>query len=212
MANTVDPLFGHLRGRIGNVVVYRMNGKMVVRSRPSVKRKPATGKLKQSQEACGAVMAKMSAVRMLVNFGFDAVAVNRPAFHAAVSENLNRYRPVPDKDQRHWLLLSRGTRAQAAGWSCALSGNHLQVSWGANQATGAAHDSDRLVVFLVQPHGKEALMLPFVARRSDRQASVTLPAAFSSSHCDCFAAFYTHEIAPKKHPSVISDSLWAGGW
>ncbi len=212
MASTVDPLFGHLRGRIGNVVVYRMNGKMVVRSRPSVKRKPATGKLKQSQDVFRTVMAKMSSVRMLVNFGFDAVAVNRPAFHAAVSENLNRYRSVPDKDQRHWLLLSHGSRAQATGWACGLSGNYLQLSWGENQASGAAHDSDRLVVFLVQKHGQEALMLPFVARRSDRQAMIELPDTYRNGGCDCFAAFYTHEAAPKKHASVISDSVWAGGW
>ncbi len=212
MARTVDPLFGHLRGRIGNVVVYRMNGKMVVRSRPSGKRKPATGKLKQSQDVFRTVMAKMSAVRMLVNFGFDAVAVNRPAFHAAVSENLNRYRQVPDTDQRHWLLLSHGTRAQAADWSCGLSGNHLQVSWGDNQASGASHDSDRLVVFLVQKHGKEALLLPFVARRSDRQAFIDILPSYCNCGCDCFAAFYTCETMPKKHPSVISDSVWAGGW
>lgn len=45
-----------LIGYIENMAVYQMNGKMVVRSKPSVKRKKATGQQKDAQNLFGEVM------------------------------------------------------------------------------------------------------------------------------------------------------------
>ncbi|MDA3943206.1 MAG: hypothetical protein PF694_06660 [Bacteroidetes bacterium] len=46
MAGSRDAFMGRLSGRIGNLVVYQMVGKTVVRVRPAYQGKKDTGKLK----------------------------------------------------------------------------------------------------------------------------------------------------------------------
>lgn len=211
MASSNDHLFGSISGKLGNLVVYQMYGKTVIRTRPSVKRKPAMGKLKESQDDFKVVMEQMKKAQKLIRFGFSNAAKNRSAFHTALSTNLKRYRASTNKELRNWLLLSQGKMAQATGWELVKTTDDvLQIHWSRDEDEKPADTTDRLVLFLLGNLPTATYMEVLSAKRGDRQATINLPPQFTTGGYDCFTAFVPADLFINPKQASISDSLWAG--
>lgn len=67
MATLKNGIIGGFSGRLGNVVVYEMFGKTVVRSLPQKNQKKATGKRKQYQDDFRYVMKWMQYLKPMID-------------------------------------------------------------------------------------------------------------------------------------------------
>lgn len=211
MAISNDPLFGRLQGKIGNLVIYQMFGKTVLRSKPSIKRKPAKGRLKDSQNDFKIVMHTMKLAQGFVVHGFREVANGRSAFHTALSFNLKKYRTSEDKAYKNWLQLSSGKRAGADNPSIRLTDDHkLLITWSEPEANKPFSNNDRLMFFAICKTQPIVICELYTARRDQLRALLDLPMNSKGLEFDCFISFRS-EIPNSNHdPDLISDSLWIG--
>jgi hypothetical protein len=212
MADSSDAFMGRLSGRIGNLVVYQMYGKTVVRARPGFRSKQTTPKLKASQDDFKTVVKVLSPLKQLLRFGFAAQAINRSAWNAAASANLNRYRQAANKNKREWLQLSAGTLAQVTDWQAVKDDNgNIQLNWNIETET-QGHGNDKLIVFCVADtsYGGMTFMEITTANRMDKQAGFVLKNPHNSIAFDIFTAFISADYNSNRKPQGISESVWVG--
>lgn len=211
MAISNDPLFNRLQGKIGNIVIYQMYGKTVLRAKPSVKRKPAKGLLKESQNNFKFVMQTMKSARLFVVHGFREVAIGRSAFHTALSVNLLRYRQTEDKSYHKWLQLSAGNRAGTIQSSVQLTEDRkLKIQWDAPEANKPFSNNDRMMFFAICNTQPITICELYTARRDQYQAMVGLPLESQGLEFECFISFRSELPTSNLDPELISDSKWIG--
>ncbi|MDA3942860.1 MAG: DUF6266 family protein [Bacteroidetes bacterium] len=212
MAGSDDAFMGRLSGRIGNLVVYQMYGKTVVRIRPASRTKKTSPELKASQNVFKTVIGMLKRLKHILRFGFAAEAVNRSAWNAAVSANLSRYRQVEDKSISNWLQLSAGRLAQASDWQLNKDENgQLQLSW-ENGAEANGRGGDKLIVFIVPDadQGLQAVMEITAASRFSKQALVELDNPYKRAAAEVFTAFISAYYNGDRKPDGLSESVWVG--
>lgn len=211
MAMSSDPIFGAVKGKLNNLVIYQMYGKTIIRTRPAYKRKAATGKLKKSQDDFKVVMKTLRRVKVYLSFGFNEVASGRSAFHTALSQNLLRYREVEEKSPKEWLQVSAGNRAGALDWQLTqASEGEYMLLWGKEEPDKIFHATDQLMLVLL---GREKLRLHqdlYTAKRSESQALIKVPSFMEADIYDCFVCFKSERLSTQKNPDLISNSFWVG--
>lgn len=211
MAGSSDAFMGRLSGRIGNLVVYQMYGKTVVRIRPGYRSKKATGLLKASQDDFKEVVAVLSRCKHLLRLGFAAEAVNRSAWNAALSANLKNYREAENKTVGNWLQLSKGKRDLADNWLVSQDQDgRLIITWKQLPLLNSRLN-DKLVVF-IQPEDpfKQASIEITSAQRRHEQAVLDIDLSKMGQTFDIFTAFIAPDYNGNLKPEGISNSMWAG--
>lgn len=210
MASSNDPLFGRMKGGIGNIVVYQMFGKTVLRTKPNVKRKPASGRLKECQTDFKHVMHLMQLARTYIATGFHEVADGRSAFHTALSINLKRYKSSEDKALKDWLQLSSGKRAGAIGISLLQKGvNQIEISWKEAEPGKPASENDWVFFFAIERSSQKVCAELYVARRKHGRTFVQMPNVKAGELYDCFLTFKSDVATSRKQAELISDSIYA---
>jgi hypothetical protein len=211
MAISNDPLFSRLQGKIGNLVIYQMYGKTVLRTKPSVKRKPAKGRLKESQNNFKFVMQTMKLARPFVIHGFREVANGRSAFHTALSANLIKYRLTDDKSYHKWLHLSEGNRAGTIDSSLQLTEDRkLMINWEAPEPNKPFSNNDRLMFFAICNTQPIIICELYTARRDQHLALIEMPINSKGLEFECFISFRSELPTSQLEPDLISDSKWIG--
>ncbi|MBU1367894.1 MAG: hypothetical protein KJ578_00270 [Bacteroidetes bacterium] len=210
MAGSGDAFMGRLSGRIGNLVVYQMVGKTVVRIRPAYRNKKATGKLKASQDDFKEVVAVLSKCRNLLLMGFAAQAVNRSAWNAALSANLKNYRETENKNLANWLQLCKDVRDEASDWQLAQTQDgQLRLSW-KQLPPQMSRLNDKLIVFIVPENSEnQALIEISSAQRRHEHAVVEVDIA-RIDNAEVFAAFINADYNGNLKPEGISNNTWVG--
>ncbi|MBE0651136.1 MAG: hypothetical protein IH595_09875, partial [Bacteroidales bacterium] len=145
MARSDASILGDFTGRIGNVIVYKLNGKTVMRIRPAGGKKKPSPKQKQNRDDFTHVMKYMRSLNRTINTGFYDVTNGRFAFHSAFSANLKAYKAAGKPAGLEWLKLSEGTRTGAENLQIeALDNERFKVIWGnPNDKDGWYHSYDR---------------------------------------------------------------------
>jgi hypothetical protein len=209
MATGNNGFFGGFKGKIGNLVFYQMHGKTVVRTRPSVKRKPAKGKLKESQDGFSVVVKCMSQCKEVLRFGFAGHAAGGSAYHSALSQNLNHFRIAENPLQQYWLRLSTGTLAQADQWKLTQTEvSNCALEW-SPASTQNAKTTDRLLLFFVPESNAPAQMLMSSFQREQGNAVISIP-HFDAAAVAVYAAFVQMEYLASHNPACISESVFVG--
>ncbi|MBN2615965.1 MAG: hypothetical protein JXR71_09760 [Bacteroidales bacterium] len=131
MARSDASIFGDFSGRIVNLVVYKLNGKTVIRIRPNTtKRKPSVLQ-KQNRDDFAHVMHYIRGLRQIVDSGYYDISEAHYAFHTALSANLKAYKAAGRPESAEWLKLSEGTRLGAPDLQLeALENNRYRITWG----------------------------------------------------------------------------------
>lgn len=202
---------GPFKGRIAKVVFYEMNGKMVARSLPTVKRKPAKGALKASQNDFARVMKIMQKVKPFLRLGFNDMAEGRSAFHTALSENLKRYRLAENRDDLTWLCVSKGERAGALNVTVNIEGKVATVNWGEPEPRRPFSLSDRVMLLAFNPATVDSNYNLQAATRAAGTAKLILPSAKKDENMLVFISFMNAtEMGDKKNLKNISNSQLIG--
>ncbi len=160
-------LLGDFSGRLGNLVIYKMHGKTVVRSFPTVKQKKATGKRKQYQDDFGHVMGLMQMAAKFINVGWKPESKESSPFKKAFSFNLKLYRDLGRPESLEWLQLSNGSRAGAKDIKMnAISDQEFLLSWGEAEADKNFSADDRVWVLLVNERDQSGYYFGTICLRS----------------------------------------------
>lgn len=207
MAYTKEGFLGNFSGKLSNTVAYELYGKTVIRSRPSGKRRPAQGALKQAQSDFSRVMKIMQAARSVVRVGFREVAEGRSAFNAAMSVNLLNYRNATNPEDLRWLVVSQGDRAGAQDVAMKIVGNKVTITWGEAEAGKPYDRNDQVMLMAINNTTLVETDIVQAARRSDQTAELPLPPVKAGENILVFIAFHNPlEAAAQKSPKNVSDS------
>ncbi len=213
MARSESGLFSDFTGRIGNMVVYKLNGKMVVRSLPAAPVKPPTAMQQQARTGFAHVMQYMQALKPVVSTGFRETARGRSAFHAALSANLKAWREAGRPAGAGWLILSHGTRAGANDLHLENSaGSRFRITWGDPPADKPHSAGDRAYVVAVSNSGPAPVYtLNRSSRRQDHEAIIAPAGTVPGDHLGFYIFFLDEQGAlRKKDPRNVSRSSFVG--
>ena len=207
MAYTKEGFLGNFSGKLSNTVAYEFYGKTVIRSRPSGKRRPAEGALKQAQTDFSRVMKVMQAARSAVRVSFRDVAEGRSAFNTAMSVNLVNYRKAANPGDLRWLVISQGERAGAQDVAMEIVGNKVTVTWGEPEAGKPYHRNDQVMLLAINDKTLAETDNVQAARRSDHSAQILVPPVKDGENLLVFIAFHNPlEAADQKSPKNVSMS------
>lgn len=205
-------LVSEFKGRFGNAVIYKLNGKTVMRTLPFGKRKKAQGKQRQYQQDFAWVMKHMQKVKPFISQGFFHVAEGRSPFHTALSVNLKRYREAGMPTSPEWLLLSQGSLAGVTDLILDKPDNGtIVLHWG-NPETGTVSAADDVVMVLaLNSRTLNSTRETSSVNRSAGQLTMQLPEIKKGDEVHFFITFRNlFHPSYRKNPNEISTSQWAG--
>ena len=212
MARSDASILGDFTGRIGNLVVYKLNGKTVIRTRPAGRKKKITPAQKQSREDFTYVMQFMQRLRQIINIGFYDVTQGRFAYHSAFSANLKAYKEAGRPAGLEWLKLSEGKRDGAEDLKVEPLGEaRFKISWGKPSGEGWAGNRDRVYVVAVKKSEKRPYDEMVKAERY--QGEITLEVSISEPGDEIHFFLFFQDVAGsfhKKNPRNVSSSQWIG--
>lgn len=198
---------GNLSGKVGNVVIYTMNGKMVMRSLPAKKRAKACGKQKASQELFTQVMKPIRLAKDFVKVGFAGHKGHSP-YHAALSMNIKRMVDAGGFNYGQ-LLFSNGKLAGPLNPVLNLSENLLQISWEGSEPDKQANPGDQAMILLLNVTRDIAEYNFYAGRRKDCLAQMAIHGAQKGDRLEVYMAFQDPDSWVKDfHP--VSDSCSLG--
>lgn len=205
MARIENGPFGNISGRVGNVVVYMLNGKMVMRSLPSVKRKKASGRQKETQDLFANVVKPVRAAKSFIKIGFAGVK-GFSAYHTALSLNLQR---MAENGQFSYskMIFSKGKLAAAIEPLALIDSNlKLTISWQQNEPSKPCTDTDTVLLLVLNTSLNHAEFEFNAGKRSAGNASIQLKRAEKANQLEVYIAFANLTGAVAE----VSDSVWAG--
>lgn len=198
---------GNLSGKVGNVVIYTMNGKMVMRSLPAKKRAKACGKQKDSQELFTKVMKPIRLAKVFVKVGFAGHKGHSP-YHAALSTNIKRMVDAGGFDFGQ-LLFASGKLAGPLNPVLNLNENLLQISWKGSEPDKQANPGDQVLILVLNVTRNMTEYNFYAGRRKDCFAQMVIHGAQKGDRLEVYMAFQDQESWVKDfHP--VSDSCSLG--
>ena len=198
-----------LSGSIGNVVVYEMNGKMVVRSKPSVKRKKATGQQKDAQNLFGKVMKVMGAAKKFLNTGFGNQK-GHSAFHSAMSANMLRFKEDKNFDFSK-LIVSQGDLLQFGGLNCiAGHNNELVVSWEDVSSLSGNTIPDSVSLLVYNSTTNQCEFAYECGHRDKKEARLQLTGVKTGDLLEVYICLLDLRAKLLSDKYKITQSVWAG--
>lgn len=196
---------GQMSGKVGNVVIYNMKGKMVMRSLPAKKKSKATGKEKASQELFRQVMLSVKLAKDFLRIGFAGQGGHSP-YHVALGTNIKRMVAAGGFKYSE-LHFSTGKLAGAVEVKASITGNELKVSWDGSTPGKTGNQDDFAMLLVLNTTRQIAEYKTTAGKRSDNSAGMTLGSAQKGDHLEIFISFIALQTWVKDvHP--VSDSRW----
>jgi len=207
MKNKYKGLFGEFSGRIGNLIIYELNGQTVIRSRPAGPQKKATGKRKEYQNDFKHVMKLMQMAKLIVKIGFAEEDKKGTGFKKALGYNLKKYRHLERPTNLEWLELSQGELSSAIEYSSHITVDHkVKISWNGTEENKKSFDNDRLLVLLVNEKTHETSHLYQYVYRNQGSLIMDLPPHQNDETIRAFVCFFQHKNFDQASKNMISNS------
>lgn len=202
------------KGKVGNLVFYTLNGKTVVRSRPTHphKNKYNPSPLQQIQrEKLKNINAFLKPIKQALDFGYqEFLTQSKKGIHFAYSEiNTKGYNHTREpKIDPSYLLVSKGNLLGPENAQLVKNGNALEFSWTDNSTEGKAQPTDETFILLYCPEEKKCIWPSKKFRRETGKAHIELDPNNSSLSWHVYLAFSQQNIKKKEY--ILSDSVYLG--
>lgn len=157
MAILKNGLFSGFSGRLGDVVVYELNGQTVVRSMPRKKYKKATGKRKQYQDDFRYLMQWMQLIKPMLDICWEKEEVNKKAFQTAFSFHLKKYRNLNRPIHFDWIQFSKSEEDGILPNGQKLEKDSYKISWNPKLINQQSHPLDTVHICLINYCLKESI-------------------------------------------------------
>ena len=212
MGKLKNGAFGHVTGRIGNLVCYTLNGENVTRQVGTINKAPTEKKLANYQ---GLTIANtfQKTILPFINLGFAKAAMqNRQnPYNEAMSFNkkhaLKGNYPFIEMDYSK-ALVSRGELPPALDPAISLLPNGLEFSWQMPPDMEYCDTNDRTMLLLYFPQGTDASGRPYAvwelsgARRKAGIDFIELDANEIEKPFEAYISFISDDRFE------VSDSVW----
>jgi hypothetical protein len=205
--------FGHLNGRVGNLVSYTLNGKNVTRIAGKTSKPPTVPKLAEYQRmrVTNNFLKPMLAY-LNIGFAMEAEGTDSNAYNKALSYN-KRYAlqgDYPDISMDYSrAMVSKGPLPPAVSAKVTVNGNMLELIWQVPEGMEQRYLDNRAMIVIYFPHGTdetntpEAVMELSGARRHECRDVIPLDGQQLGKPFEVYLAF----IAADRFN--VSDSVWA---
>lgn len=211
MASNKDSVFGSYSGKIGNLTFYTMNGKTVVRTLPTQRKRKPTDKEVKNRNSFALVMATMQRVKSVIKIGFAHVARNRTAFQEAMSVNLSAHKNAIDRDSMHsWLQLSSGSRQGFTELKTTVEDGNIVLTWAESSPISRAFENDIVMVAALETNSNATYFSLGETKRKEHRCVIKSTPSTLSGTFD----LYIFAVAPFSetlhNATLTSPSQWAG--
>ena len=202
------------KGKIGNLVFYTLNGKTVVRSKPSQNHKnkhnPSPLQLIQ-REKLKTINAFLKPIKQVLDFGYqEFLTQSKKWIHWAYSEiNTKGYNNTREpKIDPSYLRVNKGNLLGPENAQVVKNGNSLEFSWIDNSEEGKAQQTDETFIVLYCPEEEKYIWPAVKFRRKTGMAVIELDTNHTSLAWNVYLAF--SQINLKKRKYILSDSVYLG--
>ena len=200
--------YGHVNGKIGNLVSYTLNGENVIR-KIGRSTKPPTNAQRAVQQKIKRVNQFLNPILgyIKVGFSFAVERTGRYPHNMAVSCNVKNAMtgeyPNIEIDYSK-ALVSMGKLPTAINPNVQRLDNGVEFTWDVTDDMDWNIKNDRAMLLLFFPGASDAIYFLSGAKRSEGRDFVELPAAYLSTQMQCYIAFYAD------NKQSLSNSIWAG--
>ncbi len=208
-SNIIQP-----KGKIGNLVFYELNGKTVVRSRPSQNHKnkhdPSPLQLNQ-REKLKNINAFLKPIKRVLDFGYqEFLTQSKKGMHCAYSElNTKGYNHTrTQKIDPAFLRISKGNLLGPDKPTLVKDGPTLVITWTDNSLEGKAQPTDEAFILCYCPEQEKYIWPELKFRRSSGQAILDLSPDQTNLTWHVYLAFSQVNIRTRKY--ILSDSVYLG--
>jgi len=185
--------FGHLTGRVGNLVGYTLNGKNVVRQVGQITKPPSEPKLANYQKMA-VVNAFLKPILPVINLGFalEVQGTVRNQHNEAVSYNkknaLQGEYPNIEMDYSK-VLISKGNLPPALAPATNILSDGIEFTWEVPPGMCYSDLDNRAMLLLYYPQNQTAIARLSAARRSELRDFIALTPADLAQQVHAYIAF-----------------------
>lgn len=202
------------KGKIGNLVFYTLNGKTVVRSRPSQNHKnkhnPSPLQLIQ-REKLATINAFLKPIKLVLDFGYqEFITQSKKGIHWAYSEiNTKGYNHTHEpRIDPAFLRISKGNLLGPENAQSLRKGDSIVITWTDNSTAGKAQSTDESFILCYCPEEGKHIWPELKFRRNSAQAIIELDSVKSLHSWHVYLAFSQMNIKTKDY--ILSDSVYLG--
>ncbi|RIW13112.1 hypothetical protein D0X99_17015 [Algoriphagus lacus] len=196
MAKSQNPLLSQLSGKLGNLVVYQLMGKTVIRRRPDPGKLYRPSKLQKfNQAAFRQIQQFLLPLKDLLDFGFGEYTEGmKKGIHLAMSWAMKH--AVYGNEgvvmlQNTAFRISKGDLPLPQGVEILkLSPTWVRINWNSGGSLGSARVTDSTWVVLYHPKSKKYQEIREGSHRSNDSQEIHLQGIFKESGVLLFLAFY----------------------
>ncbi|MDF2159437.1 DUF6266 family protein [Algoriphagus sp. CAU 1675] len=210
MATSSNPLLKNFSGKIGDLVIYQLNGKTVIRKRPEPKSVYRPSKLQVfNQNAFKEVQQFLLPLREVLDFGYsEYIQGFKKGIHHATSWALKKAITGDGNKvilHKKSVKISSGDLPLPSGIEASWVGTgQLKITWDSEGSLGLARMTDYSYVVLYHQEEKKVLEIREGSHRSKESHLITVPEIFQDSGVLVFLAFYKKVSGSKVR---FSDSI-----
>ena len=191
MGKIKQGILGGFSGKVGPVIGTSWKGKAIMRAIALSFNDANTLAQQQQRAKFGAMAQFLSSVNGFVEYGFKNRAVGMTEPNAAMHFNLDsaisgdwpNYSVAYDK-----VLLAYGNIDMPYTPTATAENGELSVGWTDNSGLGNADANDKVMLIAYNSSKHQAVYNTAVAERSDRSATLTLPATWSGDSVEAWMA------------------------
>lgn len=202
------------KSKIGNLVFYTLNGKTVVRSKPSPNHKnkhnPSPLQLIQ-REKLKTINAFLKPIKRALDFGYqEFLTQSKKGMHWAYSEiNTKGYNHTREpKIDPAFLRISKGNLLGPKNPHAIKNGSSIEITWSDNSTEGKAQPTDETFILLYCPEEEKYFWSEIRFRRNSGLAIIELDSVKSALSWHVYLAFSQLNVKTRKY--ILSDSLYLG--
>jgi hypothetical protein len=203
MATLKNALLSGITGQIGNMVIYKVNGKTIIRRKPERKQPYRPSKLQRfNQLAFKDVQQFLLPLKDLLDFGFgEYMEGMKKGIHLAMS--LAMKHAVSGEDDK---VILHKTAIKVSGGDLPLpqairlvreSDDRLRIDWDAAGSMGNARVTDHTWVVLYHPGEKKVVEVREGSHREAESQRVPVAGIFRDSGVLVFLSFYRKKSGKK---------------
>lgn len=202
------------KGKLGNLVFYTLNGKTVVRSKPTPNHKnkhnPSPLQLIQ-REKLTSINAFLKPIKQVLDFGYQGfLTQSKKGIHWAHSElNTKGYNHTREpRIDPAFLRISKGNLLEPINHQVHRNGNSIVITWSDNSTEGKAQPTDETLILCYCPEEGKYIWPETKFRRNSGLAAVELNPTHANLSWHIYLAFTQLNLKTKNYQ--LSDSVYLG--
>jgi len=203
-------LFGGHTGKIGDLVFYELNGKIVVRS-IGKSQKPPTENQQRAQKDLKIVSETIKTLRPFIELGFSTMIgdTGMNTHNLAVKYNIKNVIKGTFPNQEiacNKLLVSKGTLKSAQNCVVTQTTDTLQFSWDTNPQMAWPESTDQVMMLAYFPASKKVAYSLYGNSRLSGSDELDIPVDLRGEYMETYVSFIA---ADRKG---VADSIYTGSF